>query len=48
LWSSDKIKGYAMVQDDSGVEPDKDFIEYVLKSREIIEKLLKIIKKNRE
>lgn len=44
LWSSDPKEGCWMVQDDSGVEPDKGFLEYLVKSREIIERLLKAIK----
>lgn len=40
LWSSDKGTGCHMVQDDEGVPPDPGFIQYVLKSREIIEALL--------
>ena len=46
LWSSHELKGYHMVQDDSGVPPDQAFIEYVLKSREIIETLLNEVRKN--
>lgn len=45
LWSSHESKGCHMVQDDAGVIPDEGFIEYILKSREIIEKLLKEVKK---
>ena len=43
LWSSHEKDGCHMVQDDSGVPPDPDFINYVLKSRGIIEELLKEI-----
>lgn len=46
LWSSDSLHGIHMVQDDSGVPPDEGFIEYVLQSRKIIEKLLKEVKAN--
>lgn len=42
LWSCKEC--VHMVFDDSGVPPDKGFIEYVLKSREIIEMLLNEIK----
>ncbi len=45
LWSDDMFYGYHMVQDDSGVPPDAGFIEYVLESRNIIEDLLKEVKK---
>lgn len=44
LYSSHPTKGCWMVHDDSGVEPDKGFLEYVVKSREIIERLLKEVK----
>lgn len=40
LWSSHPIKGCYMIQDDSEVESDKGFLEYLVKSREIIEYLL--------
>jgi|SRR5580700_5762944 hypothetical protein len=46
LWSDDEFHGYHMVHDDSGVPPDEGFIEYVIKSREIIERLLNEAKKN--
>lgn len=45
LWSDDPLHGYVMVDEDAGVPPDPGFIEYILKSREIIEKLLKELKK---
>jgi hypothetical protein len=45
LWSSDPKKGCHMIQDDSGVEPSKEFLEYLVKSREIIEKLLQQLRK---
>ena len=45
IWSSDKETGCSMVQDDSDVPPDDAFIEFVLRSREIIERLLKEVKK---
>jgi len=44
LWSSDKHRGFHMVQDDSDVPPDPGFIEYVLNSRRIIESLLREFK----
>ncbi len=40
LWSSHPIKGYHMIQDDSGVEPSEDFLKYLVTSREIIEYLM--------
>jgi hypothetical protein len=40
LWSSHPTKGCHMVQNDSGIEPDDGFLEYVSKSRETIEYLL--------
>lgn len=40
LWSSHPEKGFHMVQGDSGVEPSEGFLEYLVKSREIIEYLL--------
>lgn len=48
LWSDDMLHGYHMVHDDSGVPPDAGFIQYVLKSRSIIEDLLKEVKKYKE
>ncbi len=48
LWSDDPLHGYHMVQDDSGVPPDDGFIEYILRSREIIEMLLKEVKRKNE
>jgi len=40
LWSSHEKKGRHMIQDDSEVEPDPGFLEYIVKSREAIEYLL--------
>lgn len=40
LWSSHEKEGCHIVQDDSGVEPDPGFLEYLVKSREAIEYLL--------
>ena len=40
IWSSDKKTGYVLVDEDSGVPPDPDFIEFVLNARAIIEDLI--------
>jgi hypothetical protein len=48
IWSSDPLEGYNMVQGDDGVPPDENFIEFVLKSRGIIEKLLSEVKNSRK
>jgi hypothetical protein len=40
-WELYSNKDYIhMVQDDSGVPPDKDFINFVLQAKEIIQELL--------
>lgn len=44
LWSSHPTKGYCMIQDDGGVPPDSSFIDYILRSRQIIERLLEEVK----
>lgn len=46
IWSDDPLTCRFLVDGDDGVPPDKRFIEYVLKSRAIIEKLLLEVKKN--
>lgn len=45
LYSSHEKEGYHMVQEDSGVPPCPRFIEYVLKSRNVNERLLEEVKR---
>lgn len=40
IWSSHPIDNVSLVQDDSGAPPDKDFINFILQARAIIEELL--------
>jgi hypothetical protein len=44
LYSTCPKTGCSMVQDDADVPPDPAFIEYVIRSRDIIERLLEEVK----